>query len=357
MLTKARRIVLGNAAAAVDHAVGLAMARSGVQKETEFLGHEQRLALLRNFQERYEQLDAANTFFREPRAIEVRTDRRFQSPDGLTVTDVHWQSDYETFLPEVSARYNRVVENRVAAARLVTHGSTPRPIAILIHGYMGGVYRLERRVWPLSFLRSIGMDAALFVLPFHGTRRAHGPFGKPPAFPSPDPRRNNEGIRQTMADLRDFIRWLYDRGHPHVGAMGMSLGGFSTALAATLEPTLSFAVPIIPLASFADVFQQQGHLGTNPIESQIQHQALERVFRHASPLHRKPVIPLDRILIIAGENDRITPPAQARKLASHFRCRIETWPGGHLFQFGRTEKFRSIGRFLMETGVVQGDLS
>jgi pimeloyl-ACP methyl ester carboxylesterase len=134
--------------------------------------------------------------------------------------------------------------------------------------------------------------------------------------------------------------------------MGMSLGGFSSALAATLEPKLAFAVPMIPLASIADVARLNGHLGATPEETEQQYKALEAVHRVTSPLYRPLAISGDKVLVIGGEADRITPIENARKLAEHFHCRIETMPGGHLVQFGRNEKFRSIGRFLTDLGVV-----
>jgi pimeloyl-ACP methyl ester carboxylesterase len=224
-------------------------------------------------------------------------------------------------------------------------------VAILIHGYLGGVHRTERRVWPIQFLHRIGMDVALFVLPFHGPRARRRLGGRPP-FPGADPRVTNEGFRQAMADLRDFVGWLHER-HPSIGVMGMSLGGLSTALAATVEPRIAFAIPIIPLASIADAARYNGQLGRTPEQTAEQHRALDRVYSLTSPLYRKPVLPPTAMLVIAGEYDRITPLEQAQKLATHFGCRLETMPGAHLLQIGRSEKFRSIGRFLNELGVVQ----
>jgi pimeloyl-ACP methyl ester carboxylesterase len=115
-------------------------------------------------------------------------------------------------------------------------------------------------------------------------------------------------------------------------------------------------VPIIPLASFPDVIRHQGRLSDRPREAQAQHEALERVYAITSPLHRPPRMSTERILVVGGERDRITPISHARKLAQHFGCRIETWHGGHLVQLGRGAKFRSIGRFLSEVGVVSGAL-
>ena len=345
------RRLFGAAAAAVDLAVRrTALARTSGKAHADSLRHEVRIALLHRLKERYRRLNAYESYFREPRRIVPVQDVRLARPSGLRVVDLHWQSDYKTFLPEVQEQYDAYVENRTATARLVLHDE-PRPMAVLIHGYLGGAHRLERRVWPMSFWRRLGMDLALFVLPFHGTRAVRG-IGKLPPFPGAEPRITNEGFRQAMGDLRDFIGFVLERGHPKVGVMGMSLGGFSTALAATLEPRLSFAVPIIPLASIADVALLHGHLGESD-GSLAQHRALEAVHLMTSPLHRKLAIPPTNVLVIGAEHDQITPIENARKLATHFHCKLETMHGSHLVQFGRNERFRSIGRFLNEIGVVQ----
>ncbi len=347
----AARHVLGAAAAGFDLAVRRAMLASpGGIKRAATLRHEVRLSLLARLAKRYVKTGAGEHFFAEAPRIRPIMDVRATRPDGSRVVDVSWPSNYVTFLPEVQEEYDRYVENRTATARLVA-SAQPRPVAILIHGYLGGMHRTERRVWPMSFWRRLGMDVALFVLPFHG-RRAERRFGGKPPFPGADPRITNEGFRQAMRDLQAFVAWLLERGHPQVGVMGMSLGGFSTALAATLESRLAFAIPIIPLASIAATARQNRHLGSTPEEEEAEYRALDAVYRVTSPLHRPPAIAPNRMLIVAGEADRITPIEHAQNLAAHFHCRLETMPGGHLMQFGRGERFRSIGRFLNEIGVV-----
>lgn len=341
--------ILGRAAAAVDVAVRRTMlARTSGQRRAAALGHAERLERLGRLYERYRELGAFERFFREPREIRV-TERMRLLRDDLRVVDLTWPSDYLPFLPEMRGTIESFAENRSAAARLVLHDGA-RPVAILIHGYLGGVHRTERRVWPMQFLHRIGMDVALFVLPFHGPRARPGPGRRPP-FPAADPRVTNEAFRQAMADLRDFVGWLGER-HPAAGVMGMSLGGFSAALAATLESRLAFAIPIVPLASIADAARDSGRLGKTPQERQAQHRALDRVYAVTSPLHRAPVLPPGALLVIGAENDRITPVAHAEKLARHFGCRLETMRGGHLLQIGRSDKFRSIGRFFNEIGVI-----
>ncbi|HEX3594602.1 MAG TPA: hypothetical protein VHU80_05860, partial [Polyangiaceae bacterium] len=234
MYSPTRRL-FGAAAAAVDLAVRrTALSRTNGKRHADTLRHEVRIALMHRLRERYRRLGAYESFFREPRRVVPVQDVRLSRPGKIRVVDLHWQSDYETFLPEVQEQYDQYEENRTATARLVLHDE-PRPIAILIHGYLGGAHGMERRLWPMTLWRRLGMDLALFVLPFHGSRAARR-FGKLPPFPGAEPRITNEGFRQSMADFRDFVAFLVERRHEKIGVMGMSLGGFSTALAATLEP-------------------------------------------------------------------------------------------------------------------------
>jgi pimeloyl-ACP methyl ester carboxylesterase len=357
-MQRATRRLLGAAAAAVDLAVRrTAISRTGRDRGTRALRHEVRLALLSRLAERYRKLGAFEHFFRSARPITPIEDVRAEFPGGGRVVDLHWPADYRTFLPEVQEKYDAVLQNQTATARLVLHDSPDssdalharRPVMVLVHGYLGGMHRIERRIWPMPYFRGLGMDIALFVLPFHG-RRSRGRFVEIPPFPGSDVRITNEGFRQALGDLQDLVHFLLGRGHPKVGVMGMSLGGFTTALAATLEPALSFAVPIIPMASVPDAARLNGHLGNSPEEEAAEHAALEEAYRVTSPLHRVQVVPPERMLVVGGEHDRITPIDQAQKLARHFRCRLETMPGGHLVQIGRNEKFRVIARFIEELG-------
>ena len=293
--------------------------------------------------------DRTADFYRAPRAIEPELAKVRWTSGGHQILDATWPSREDTFVRDVHDRYHRYRYNQVAGARLFL-GPEPRPMAILIHGYLAGAYKMEQRVWPLAFLNKIGLDVALFVLPFHGVRAEPGRAGSPP-FPSSDPRITNEGFRQAMADLRDLTHWARKRGHSKVGLMGMSLGGYTTSLAATLDSELEFAIPIIPLASVADFARDQGRLGNSAAQTALEHEALKTVHRIVSPLQRKPAIDGKRVLVIGAKADRITPVEHARRLAHHFGAPLDTWHGGHLLQAGRSDAFRRVGRFLRQLEV------
>lgn len=355
MLRRATQSLLGTAAAVVDYAASSAAyargARARRANRAESLNHAERMSALGLLDARYREI-GDRMEIRAPRAgLAPSWQRRRALPDGGEVCDLQWPSDHVTALPEVASRYAQGMENKNAAARVWLHPE-PRPAAVLVHGYLAGGYSVEENIWPSSWLYRLGLDLAFFVLPFHGVRAIRGRRGAPP-FPSSDPRVTNEGFRQAIGDLRDLTQWLHARGSAEIGVMGMSLGGYTTALAATAEPRLSFAVPIIPLASMADFARDQGRLGSTQEEAEREHGALDLVHRHVSPLHRKPLLSGDRMLVIAAKADRITPISHAERLAAHFGARLDTWHGGHLLQFGRAEKFRAVGRLLNRLGVIE----
>jgi pimeloyl-ACP methyl ester carboxylesterase len=349
---------MGSAAGAVDRAATLAIqARNNVRRATftaQSVGGAERVETLQSFVDWYPD-SLGDDFFLPPRAIspvarEVPSELGF-SPSGMAghvaqASDLSWASDYQPFVPAVAERYARTTENHAAAVRFL--GSREkRPVAILIHGYMAGSYQVEQRIWPMQRLVRSGYDVALFTLPFHGLRANAARRGAP-EFPGSDPRFSNEGFRQVILDLRNFVRWLREQGHPEIGVMGMSLGGYTAALLATVEPGLSFCVPVIPLASLADFVREQGELSGAPEAQAREHALLERIYRVVSPLDRKPLIAPSRTLVVAAKADRITPVAHARKLAAHFSAQLVSWHGGHLLQLGRNAAFRRVEALLRE---------
>jgi hypothetical protein len=137
--------------------------------------------------------------------------------------------------------------------------------------------------------------------------------------------------------------------------MGMSLGGCTAALLATVTRDVDFVVPMIPLASLADFAREQGRLGSGP-DADLLHAALERVYSVVSPLARPLCVAKERALVIAADHDRITPIGHARRIADHFGCETLVLSGGHLFQIGRGAAFRALGALLERQGMLGGTL-
>src|SRR5690606_5962336 len=128
-----------------------------------------------------------------------------------------------------------------------------------IHGYLAGTYAVEERIWPLERLDRLGFDTALFTLPFHGLRAVTGTRSSPP-FPGRAPAINIETFRQAVCDLRHLLGGLRRVGLRAVGLVGMWWGGYTAALAATVDPALAFLVAVIPLSCLVDFAVEQGQV-------------------------------------------------------------------------------------------------
>lgn len=344
------RKMLGTAASAVDRAVVAAMHARGARDRVraEAMTPAERLAALEAIHADYgkpEHFDEASTFFARPPAIDPAL-----AEVRRGVHDAAWPSAFVPFHPDVAERYLARVENRTARARLFFgKGRARRPAVIAIHGYMGGHWLLEEATWPIPWLLRLGLDVALPILPFHALRA--GARRGAPTFPSADPRVTNEGFRQAAHDVLALASWLRARGAPHVGVMGVSLGGYTSSLLATIASEIDFVMPMIPLASIADFAREQGRLGEGAAAEE-QHAALERANWVVSPLARPLRVPRARALVVAAENDRITPTSHARRIAAHFGCSMVVLGGGHLFQIGRSEAWRELAAMLSREGII-----
>jgi hypothetical protein len=360
--TRAWSGLLEGAAARFDQAVaGALLSRSAAARarsRSESLGHEARLTALRHIASLYPDRDDGeddDRFYAAPLPVEPAVDHlRDIAPrhgdGGGEVCDLRWPSDYHPWSADVSERYLSHALNRTAAARVFLH-RRPRPAVLLVHGYRTGQLAFEERVLPVRWFWARGLDVAVFVLPFHGRR---APLGSA-LFPSTDPRLTNEGFRQAIFDLRALGDWMRRRGSPGVGALGMSLGGYTVSLLGTVEQRLSFLVPVIPLASLADAARDGGRYVGSAAEQALQHAALEAAHRAVSPLARRPRIEPERVMVVAGDGDRITPVAHAERLAAHFGARLERFPGGHLLPFGRAATFRAVAALVERSIAERGE--
>jgi pimeloyl-ACP methyl ester carboxylesterase len=233
------------------------------------------------------------------------------------------------------------------------HAERGRPTVVCVHCWCGGVLRFEEHVFAAASLYRLGFDVALFTMPFHGRRTPPQARLAGQLFPSRNVQRTNEAFGQAVADLRVLMRWLREeQGSGPVGMMGVSLGGYTTALMASLEADLAFAIPLAAPCSFADVLWHHGK-GTKALseaeEAGITLQDLRGIFAVHCPLSHAPKLPPERMLMVWGEGDHIVTPVHQLALWRWAgRPEIYSYPGGHLVHLGRSGYLRRIRSWLRE---------
>jgi len=292
-------------------------------------------------------------FFATPAPARASVRKRAVLEDG-ELLDVRYTTDFAPVFPDADPSLGTAGGEGVA--RWWRHREPGHPTMICVHGYAGGHLWLETLAFDARRFYRAGVDVVLYVLPYHGQRTPSGARRSGGPFFDVDLVRTNEAFAQTIYELRALLRWLRASGAGPVGAFGMSLGGYTTALLASVEPELAFAVPMIPLTSLPDMMWAEG--ADDPrLARAVEHgwslAALHDFFAVHAPLSRLPLVPVDRRLIIAALGDRICPPAHADALWRHWgRPRIHWYPGGHLAQFRRHIALREVRTLLRDAGLL-----
>jgi pimeloyl-ACP methyl ester carboxylesterase len=304
-------------------------------------------------------LGVPSAFFPAPDAARVERTRAGTGPHGSAVWDLRFASEYRPYLAAYRDEHQRHRENLTAHARLWTRGAG-RPSVILLHGWGGGTYWVTERTFAVEYWLRHGLDVVAFQLPHHG-HRATSTIRSGALFLSPHVVRTNEAFGQAIHDLRATADWLRAQGSPSVGVMGMSLGGYTTSLWASLDAQLAFAVAIIPAVSMAELMWRHGEDSPSrrgAVDAGVSRELLADVFRVHAPTTRPALLAPDRLTIIAGKGDRITPPEQAERLHTHWGGTLHWFAGGHLAQVGRADALRAVRRQLDALGLtVAGEKS
>lgn len=235
----------------------------------------------------------------------------------------------------------------------------PAPASIVLaHGWCVGNRRLHELEFSIPLLfRALGLDVYLYVQPFHSLRKPRSARFSGELFPSTDLVRTNEAFIQTVRDLRSAISAIERHNPAPIGMMGSSLGGYTSALIASVDPRLAFVVPIMAPASFAGLFWDHGE--GDPFRRKAEELGLTRDRFHRawalhSPLSYAPKVPWERRLVVSARGDALVTEAHADELWEHWqRPRRFRFTGGHFLQLGRRDYVRELGRFLADAGVLK----
>jgi len=151
---------------------------------------------------------------------------------------LHYAVDFPTAHP-TCYQENNTVYGEYFQPREVNHA----PLAILVHG-MG-----DRSIIPLRFLAKTlvkkGVACFALYLVFHSRRM---PQALRESVPVLTPQYWSEGYRISVIDVRQIIDWASDRpeiNKEQIAIIGMSLGGFVSAIAMGVDKRISAGVFLI----------------------------------------------------------------------------------------------------------------
>jgi pimeloyl-ACP methyl ester carboxylesterase len=284
--------------------------------------------------------------FPDPGRIAVK--KRWLAPHRVGFAEWQWRSDHPILFRDIEREYQSHVDNQTALLRTLNLRIKGKPMAILVNGFSSGHHLMERVAWPMREFFRQGVNVSLYALPFHG-RRGHA---FPPEWPQQDTAFTIEGFRQAVWDLQIAIRAMRQAGASEVGVVGMSLGGYTAALLATVTEEINFMISFIPIASVPDVMNDNDLVpGSGSIQRTL-FEGYREQLAPITPVCREPKIEPRRVAIISGAFDRLATPQHGERLASHFGTELIKFPGAHLVQHRRAEGFRQALEQFRASGVL-----
>ncbi|HWF54248.1 MAG TPA: hypothetical protein VG223_06460 [Solirubrobacteraceae bacterium] len=342
---KARALYLGSVLSDYALRTGLASAVTGAMlPRSVFINGRAERDRLRFYAELTAAHDAERVFAPPPSGIPIRAERgRWPDGDGSPpgrLQLLRFGSPFVPLNPDIRRDYLRHASNATARAQHWRHDGPPRPTLIVIHGFGASPAWFNTLFFSLRDFFADGWDILLFTMPFHGGRRgSRAPFNGAEMFAGGFSRMN-EAVMQAICDLRVLLGYLRRIGAPRIGVTGLSLGGYAAALLASVDPDLDFAVPNAAVATIPGLIDSwfpanvgQAILGrVKGLPPELVNEALSVT----SPLTYEPRVARERLMVVAGLADRLTPPEQSLMLWEHWgRPELRWFPGSHVLHFQR----------------------
>lgn len=244
---------------------------------------------------------------------------------------------------------------RDAFAYVVRSGGAGRPWLVCTNGYRMGHLAIDARVFE-RFYRRLGLNVLIPVLPLHGPRRRAPHSGT--GFLGLDVLDTLHAEAQAVWDIRRLIGWIRAQEPSAIGALGLSLGGYTTAVYTSLEAGLACAIAGIPLSDIPRMLAR--HAVPRQLERAIRGgYSLEHageVLRVVSPLALESKVPKEARMLFGAVADRLVTPDQVRDLWRHWDAPEIVWyQGGHVtFRLERSV-FAGIDRTLQRAGLIASE--
>ena len=165
------------------------------------------------------------------------------------VHNIRFNSSFEAVNPALREQCRGFTRNNVVHAQHWRHDDGPHPTLCVIHGFMGSPYLFNGLFFSLPWFYRSGYDVLLYTcrstaaVPKRVRRSAVTDFS-PNGFAG-----FAEAMAQAVHDFRSVIDYLEFTGVDRIALTGMSLGGYTSALIASVDDRIQAVIPNVPVVT------------------------------------------------------------------------------------------------------------
>jgi len=262
-------------------------------------------------------------------AAQIIESRPFQ--EGV-VELFRYGSGYQVRNPALRETFSSYQANLNCYLHLWRHEPVgSRPLVLCLHGFMmHGPWR-ARRMFKIDALFARGLDVALFHQPHHWRRGQ--PRGRQHLLCPQNAPLTIETFGQNLHDLHAAVLLLKRLGYSRLGLIGASLGGYTSALYATLDAPVNFMFLAVPAVDFYPFLKPRPDLFNFTIDQSLlaeTRKALDLI----TPFKYKPKFDVAKICVVAHGGDRLCDARLTHQWIEKWKIALYTEAtGGHWLQF------------------------
>lgn len=247
---------------------------------------------------------------------------------------------FEPYLPEIKFENSKIRfksqvvngkcnEDAIFYTNLYSNKDKENESVILVHGWKSEKLNRLENVF-LNEFKKKQYDVYSYILPHHIDRCDKLSYSGE-YFYSANINRTLISIRQAVNDIRALIKHLKVNNNKVI-IIGLSLGGLVANLIAGCEKDIDLLITIFSANSLAfSTFQSDAgkHVKKDFLEKSFDYYKLKKMWSIITPSSSKPIIDLNKILLIHGSYDKYVLDEDTKKIAESWGGERELLNCGH----------------------------